>query len=477
METGDAFLTYLEELESYGLVIDSIYFDGYLPSSKQATRFQRLENYRQELRKFKAKHPKGVLISPGASQLAPASVTASIRLDKPVAYQRGIPAAPFFVASVVETLSGSKFADVTSVVPGEADTFCAVAARKARQGAFIFTNDSDLLIHDTGPEGKIAFLTQVDISTEDGDTKRSKTCETIRANYFQHFEIAQRLGVDNCRRLAFEIKYNPSTTVREAIRRAKQLPSDATALEEFLSEFDPNRSKLDISLRDRQIIRFLDPRISELILQTINETSTQPINMYLPVLIEDPDRASAWNSTTEDRAFAYSCLQYHAPTTFSSRPINEVFRKGDRIATTQIAWLNKSETSEYARRLLQRLQKHQRYVRENAIVDPYGIWRSYAVSEAMGSEISTGAYYSVLRGEREARFWSWKDVQLAAHIEAILYSLRILGQILRYLVLAGVSLPKPIFGLYEALVSLPRLKIIMATRLELLQRVVSIQGL
>ena len=478
-------------------------------------------------------------------------------LDHPVRYHRGIPAAPFFVASVIETLLESEYAAVTDVVPGEADTFCAVAARKARGGALIFTNDSDLLIHDIGPEGRIAFFTQVRIATELRDKKHSKICDTIRVNCFRNLEIAQRLGVANCKRLAFEIKCNPSTTLQAAIQRAKQPPSDASALEEFLSEYDPEFSKLNAQYDrgldwDRQIYGCLDPRVSELVLQTINETSIQAINIYLPTLIEDPDRASAWCSTAEDRAFTYSCLQYYSmasqgskysqatrssnhgqttkcqilprlycngtnpdfhvpynfegskefqgrkpcapygkqpskesserrgarswniPTEPSTRPINEVFRKGDRIATKPIAWLSKSDTSEYARCLLHRFQRHQKNICESGItITPYSFWRSYAVSRATDSDMSTEAFLSVLKGEREASFWSWKDVQLAARIEAIIYSLRILHQVLRYLIMIGASLPEPMIGLDQALATLPPLKIMMATRLEVLQRGIS----
>ena len=462
-------------------------------------------------------------------------------VGNPFGYHRGIPAAPFFVASVIETILESKYAAVTDVVPGEADTFCAVAARKAGRGALILTNDSDLLIHDTGPEGTVAFLTQVETSTEDGDTEHSRTCDTIRVNCFRSLEIAQRLRVDNCKRLAFEIKCNPYTTLRAAIQRAKRPPLDASALEKFVSEFDP-QLELDVSQqddRDRQIYRYLDPRVSELVLQTINKTSTQPINIYLPALIEDPDRASAWSSTAENRAFTYSCLQHYSmawhgstqrsnhgqttkdqilshshhnetildsriPSTFKTsktpqsressvpcsqqpltqplnplptspyptpnpRPISEIFRKGGRIATTPITLLSKSDTLQHASDLLQSFQTHRKKIPENTTTG-YGFWRSYAVSRATGAEMWSEAFYRVLKGKKEADFWSWEDVQSEAQIEAVLYSIRMLRQVLRYLIVMGASLPEQLIRLDEALATLPPLRIMMGTRLEVLQR-------
>ena len=529
---------------------DNIYFDGYLPAHKQETRFKRLESNRQELRKFKAKHPEGVPILSDTSQLASASITTSTFVDKPFCYHRGIPAAPFLVASVIETILESKYAAVTDVVPGEADTFCAVAARKAGRGALILTNDSDLLIHDTGPDGSIAFLTQVEISTEDGDTKHSKTCDTIRVNCFRSLEIAQRLDLENCKRLAFEIKCNPSTTLQAAIQCTKRPPLDASALEEFLSEFDPELSVLDGSQQDRgldwdrQIYRYLDPRVSELVLQLINQTSIQPINIYLPSLIEDPDRASAWSSTAEDRAFTYSCLQHyskarhdstkssnhgqttkdqirssphpnentpnsHIPSTFktsknlrnrtphipcnqqpstapskppyaseypiptppSNRPISEIFRKGDRTATTPITLLNKPALTTHASYLSQSIQSHQKTIPLNNLTTPYGFWRSYAVSRATGSdpEVWTEKFHRLLKGDKEAGFWSWGDVHSVARIEAVLYSLRILRQVLGVLIGRGVSLPEVLVGLDQVLATLPPLRMMMGTRVEVLR--------
>ena len=463
---------------SLNLSSDAIYFDGYLPLYKQKTRLQRLENSRRELLDFKAKYADGVPILPATYRFTSTSATAYMPLDSPLPRSNrynGIPAAPFFVASIIETLLESKYAALTDVVPGEADTFCAAAARKADRGALIFTNDSDLLVHDLGPERGVVFLKQIEFITDDGKTNHSRTSDTIRARCFWNHNIAQRLGIDNCKRLVFEIKYDPSTTLKAAIKRAKRPLSDASALTEFLSEFDPELLELgppqqDHHLKpDRQMNRYLDPRVSELVLQVTEKISVELIYIYLPALIEDPDRASAWNNTTEDRAFTYSCLQYYIPANVRIRLINEVFRKGDRIATTQIPLLSKSDTSEYARRLLQRIQDHQKNIREKGMA-PYGFWRSYAVSRVTGSEPSTEAFQSVFRGEGMASFWSWRDVQLTAQIEAVLYSLRILKQLLRYLVVNGASLPKPMIGLDQALATLPPLKIMMATRLEVLQR-------
>ena len=96
-----------------------------------------------------------------------------------------------------------------------------------------------------------------------------------------------------------------------------------------------------------------------------------------------------------------------------------------------------------------------------------GFWRSYVVSRFAGMEMRAQAAGN---GERDKSFWSWGEVQAAARIEAGLYSLRILRQVLRYLVTVKTALPHLIIELHQKLVSLPPLKVMMGTRLERFQR-------
>lgn len=366
---------------------------------------------------------------------------------------------------------------VTQVVPGEADSFCAVAARTVHGRTVILTNDSDLLVHDLGIQGDVVFLNQIELRVENGNTKHLKGCETIRVNSFSMHSIAQRVGFRDYTRLAFEIRSHPSTTLHAAIQRTTEPVSDATAFEDFLHEYQEVSSRSSRPLHSapqetpvlgHQQERYLDPRISELVIQVTSDTTVIPPRIYLPVLIEDPLRTSAWTISTDHRTFAYSCLRFYISIKSELKSVQEVFRKGDRIGITPIDTLNESETVAYASLLLRKI--HETRVICGDDIGPYGFWRWYAVSQVWTSDMSEEARFSMLKGTEKVTFWTWRDVQLDACVQAVLYSLRIVRQVLNHLNSMDTSLPEPLIELDEVMSTLPPLKVMMTTRLETLER-------
>ena len=359
-------------------------------------------------------------------------------------------------------------------MPGEADSFCAAAARTAHRRTVILTNDSDLLVHDLGMQGDVVFLNQVRLCVESGNKKHLKGCEAIRVNSFSMHSIAQRVGFKDFTRLAFEVLGHPSTTLHAAIQRMTEPISDATAFKDFLYEYQevsspPLRSApQETPVLGHQQERYLDPRISELVIQVTSHTTVIPPLIYLPVLIEDPLRTSAWTTSTDHRTFAYSCLRLCIPIEPDLEPVQEVFRKGDRIGITPIDTLNESETVAYALLLLRKI--HDTRVICGNDIGPYGLWRCYAVSQVWTSDMSEEVRFSMLKGTEKAMFWTWQDVQFDACVQAVLYSLRIVRQILQYLNSIEASLPKPLIELDQAISTLPPLKVMMTTRLETLER-------
>lgn len=362
-------------------------------------------------------------------------------------------------------------------MPGEADSFCAAAARNSHHSTVILTNDSDLLVHDLGSQGDVVLMNQIGLCVESGNKKHLKGCETIRVNLFSMHSIAERLSFQNLIRLAFEIRNDPSTTLHAAIQRTKGPESDATAFEEFLHEYE------EVSLQSlRPLIstraenpgpgnqqeRYLDPRISELVIQVTSYTRSVPPRMYLPVLIEDPLRTSVWTTSTDHRTFAYSCLRLFISIETDHKSVQEVFRKGDRIGVTPIDTLNESETLAYASLLFQRIHKTSVICRKD--IASYGFWRWYAVSQVWTSDMSEEAWSSMLKGRRDATFWTWRDVQLDACVQAVLYSLRIIRQILQYLYSIDASLPKLLIELNQVMSTILPLNVMMTTRLETLER-------
>ena len=361
-------------------------------------------------------------------------------------------------------------------MPGEADSFCAAAARTAYRRNVILTNDSDLLVHDLGFQGDVVFLNQTELRVEGGNGKHLGGCGTIIVNSFSMHSIAQRVGFKDITRLAFEVRSHPSTTLHAAIQRTTEPVSDATAFEEFSHEYQEvscgSSRPLHSAPRETPVLgyqkeHYLDPRISELVIQVASDTTVIPPRIYLPVLIEDPIRTSAWTISTDHRTFAYSCLRFYGSIKSDLKSVHEVFRKGDRIGVTPIDALNESETVAYASLLLRKI--HETRVICGDDISPYGFWRWYAVSQIWTPDMSEEARLSMLKGSEKAICWTWRDVQLDACVQAVLYSLRIVRQILQYLNSMDASLPEPLIELDEVMGTLPPLKVMMTTRLETLE--------
>lgn len=444
-----------------------IYFDGYLPLRKRDIRLQRLENNRRELLTFQARNPEKLFISPGTNEIPQTAATASQLLVgalPPSAPYRGNPTAPFLVACVIEELLRSEYASVTNVVYWEADVFCAAAARLAVPGAVILMNDSDLLVHDLGRDGSAAFLNQIELYVDKGEMRLSDTCQILRVPLFQTSQMAQRFGLTDMKRLAFEVKIHPSTTLTEAIRKVGSPPSDAYALAVFVAEYaaepwetifgETSRSKY-IPFHLRRSV--LDPRISELVLQMHYHPLEESVKVYLPVLIEDPTRATAWSSAMEARLLAYSCIQCYSSAKASRRSIWEVFRKGDRVASTEMQLMDKAQIVAHASKLSASIQAHKQHAGDHSA------WRRYATSCAYTREMTDQDWINMVKGGPNTKSWSWNDVHNQARVEAVLYSLRIVQQVLHNLVLMNTPLPGPVLELDQVLAVLPALKVMMAT--------------
>ncbi|KAF2084811.1 hypothetical protein K490DRAFT_7994, partial [Saccharata proteae CBS 121410] len=302
----------LAQLERCGLDIAAIFFDGRLPHTKRETRISRLQTYLNQLINFRAQHPQGPRCDPKE-----VFMYNDIFASRPIpAKLRNLPAAPFLVPSVIESLQASQYASVTCVVPGEADAFCADLA-KTDGGGIVLSGDSDLLVHDLGPEGCVMLFRDIDL----GDRGKLKTF------VYQPANIASAVGLGSLLPLAFVLSVDCYRTMPECIRLAKEVGMETVGFREFCREYGevtadrPAPATLpDNASHLQQIIsqhlRVLDPRISEYVYQVVgttsNSSSPDPADssrtMYLPFLIDDPSRASSWRPSTPLRQLAYSTL-------------------------------------------------------------------------------------------------------------------------------------------------------------------------
>jgi hypothetical protein len=226
------------------------------------------------------------------------------------------------------------WADITHVVPGEADTYLAQAARTYR--ASVLTGDSDFLIHDLGQSGSMIFFDSIEvIELEDSDGPEFG----VRAAELSQEMISKKFGIRNLQRLGFELKHSPHTSFQTLIQRCKTYSADeqpSDLYSEFLKEYGISTLRAISEFEPGSP----DPKISELCLQyqlaELRSGSEAP-HIYLPLLIESCARRSAWaGGGSRIRALAYSLLDMAFPNVNTSRYVTEYSRRGARIGPQRL---------------------------------------------------------------------------------------------------------------------------------------------
>ena len=407
---------------------------------KSGIRKARLQASLNQLSTFHVVSLDGFPVSKGTALPSPITTAQLFDPSSSIAASlRGIPIPAFLVPAVIDALQDSEYASVTAIVPDEADPFCAGAACK--NGGIILTSDSDLLVYDVGQHGAVAFFSQLEVGK---DKESLRYCEIFRASVSQPLEIAQRLGLKDLKQFSFELLRDPSISLTEIVRRAKQqvpepLPQDASTQKTFheyckdyeikMFDFKPKTTKEVVLIGENEKPQFLDPRISELILTRLSLPS-----FYLPLLVEDPSRASAWNISRDLRQLAYSCLNFNTSDSITGS-IMEYSRRGDRIEPDVIQTLPKKKTVSYTNKLAAGLETFTSLFHEysNAI-----IWKTFALSEILHQCAETqkkppsrSALASQFTGQVNRKI-TWPHIHLTAQIEAVLYSVRMLSQILHH---------------------------------------------
>ena len=234
----------------------------------------------------------------------------SVKKEAMKAYKEAskkMPAPPFLVPVVLEALLASRFGNVVTVVPAEADTYCAeeAAAYEAQTGkmATIITNDSDLLVQASGAQTRIMFLTGLTRSGEPGSLR-------VEANVYFPAKMAASVGLDNLLLPAYLMNDDRHISFDAAVAKSKKsnLDNDAgfIAFQRELQKPEYNISDLPAPVIE--MLQRMDPRIAELAHQTMPNfphPKPQPANMFLVPLIEDMGRQSAWVAGHEFRNAAY----------------------------------------------------------------------------------------------------------------------------------------------------------------------------
>lgn len=448
----------------------NIYFDGFLPPGKALTRLARLENQIWRLSAYQSLHPHGFHEDGQPPKPYAADIACVLDSASMEPAMQDPPAASFLVAAVLEAIKTSVYARITEVVPGEADAYCAAAA--SRSGGTILSNDSDLLIYDLGPEGNLGSLADLTFTTCD-----KRKCPVTRTNVIQPQKLAQTLQLESLKDLAFVLIKNPGVSFSKALPQARRRKLEGVQFEETLSEYMIEPAVYEAEMFCTEILRrvrtqapFLDPRISELVLQANN----QSVLMYLPIMLEDPERASAFAVSSPQRVFAYSCCTSNFKV--QDREMYEYCRKGRKVVQTSITLLSRDELPKFAEKIRARLQ----LFRNTFSAFPVSVmYRSYAIAEVYHWYLDTDrtppsrdTLAAALTGGINGQT-TWDIIHLFAQTDASLYSLRMIQQILG-LVLPfdpsekmGTSVLQSLQALNKAIKSLPPLSQLLLSRWEL----------
>ena len=236
-----------------------------------------------------------------------ASVDVELFATTSIGNPGGLPTPSFLVPCIVDALRNSKdYLGLVRLVPGEADRFC--AAHVIETGGIVLTSDSDLLVYELG-DGKVAFFKDL---CDDADR--------VAADTYSPRQICSRLGLpcerNNLSRFAFHLEQSPQAS----IARLRQLSLQDYRDEDehcryqnfcqsyVINELDlPSSNSTEPTLGNLSL-QHLDPRLSELISPVTREVSDEIKGnvIFLPTLVETFSRSSAWISGVELRRLAYT---------------------------------------------------------------------------------------------------------------------------------------------------------------------------
>ncbi|EAA32554.2 hypothetical protein GE21DRAFT_6677 [Neurospora crassa] len=436
-------LEWLDRARTCGLTISRIFFDGYLPTSKTHERTKRLMKTSKELQGFHRKHVNGLTQGrPGWNSNRKVGLFPEAQPS-----QNGVSPPPpaFFVPSIIDTLRQSEhYASQTSVVPGEADVFCAQYVRE--HGGTVLTSDSDLLVHNLGPNGSVVFFSDMECNVAGTE---------ITGLQFKSADICERLSLqpeDGLSCLAFELVIDPHITFEQAVSKAKSKHSVVAypgAHKEFIEQYLSPETGSQIPVEASVT---LDPRISEIVLRCRDEKPA----MYLPFLLDSPTRTSAWESSKDIRQLAYAILQ-----TVTGSPIPTVaeFRRLDQpSAGTPVKVPPISEVEMDAAVLEDVLSSIIKAVKK-----PKAVWMTLSVYQDVVMTTSQGKVQplslKVLQQAVDEKLdtTSWESVHFLAQCQATYYSLRMLQQIMQHAASQGKGLSPALKELQDCLTKLPSL--------------------
>ncbi|KAL8243578.1 hypothetical protein R6Q59_009836 [Mikania micrantha] len=465
-DINDCFLQFLDDLIASGAQICRIIFDGALPLAKRATRLERLEKTSQNLDLYRKV---GTFNSPG--DRGPITRSPNFKKSNSLEWNRRVlwgenngtsskayllPPPTFMVASVIETLRLSKFADIIHIVPGEADPYCAAEARLLSAG--ILTNDSDLLVYDLGAEGAVVMLRSLSCC----NAQNQEETISIQAQCQRPSVIVRNLNVPGLFSFAFQRSRDSSASTSTIAQRARLglTEQSASAWQKFRKEYISTTvsSLLQDSSRTSiyRTIQAFDPRTAEIVCSLNNHETP---HMYLPTVLEDPTRDSAWSYSSQIRRLAYSIL-FDAYSKCDAEPASayvvEHFRKGSRIGEHSLSQMSRLAMLEEIDALLELFKYHNSQGAQAVLPEitqniESGLGNSAStqrnrntychmlaaaeivikqrLSKAKPYQPYFSQIFSVDQTDMRSSYTSWDELHFHATMQCTLYSIRMLRQL------------------------------------------------
>lgn len=426
-----------------------ICFDGALPISKRDTRLARIEKSRHRLELARRRNVSADHEYRTETFFRPVQLWQTRNLP---ARWRNLPENPFMVSAVFEDLrfrwnkssilqefehrsdlplaeAEFPWAGVTVMVPGEADIECARISKL--HGSAVLTNDSDLLVHDLGPHGAVVLLNSVHMIPGSPDLAEPE----IRGLRLHPSRLSDRLGFVNLQRFAYELTRDPHRSFVELLRRSKEdsgKVEQSAAYIDFIREYQHDEPT---GAEKMQSVQTCDPRVSELFWQyeqpDVYCCAEQP-HMYLGILHEDHSRRCAWEQGRFYRAIGYSLLNLSRSDPHRLSVVHEFVRRGGRIVAERVTLGGAKTTAFYLSILQKRLDLAQTTFGQRT---QSSFWVLFALSEIYRDSSNATTIPDAIHLERflgkgfMGNRTEWADIHLMAQIQALLYSLRVLKQL------------------------------------------------
>ena len=312
----------------------------------------------------------------------------------------------FLAPSLREALLDTPFASRTRIEPGEADDWCALHA-KDHARSIIFTSDTDLLLYSYPAETRIVFFQDADVTAG----FKSYSPEGMR----------KRLQLHSLAQFAFAIIREPSHTSDDLLRDARNLDLSSDTYLEFSGRYAGRTKVPSHFAKDSGLalpLQNLDVRVSEFVHQAL-DNSPAPL-VYLPLLVEDPNQSSAWSSGQDYRKLAYLILASKAST------VHEYRRKAQGIFVQELP-LHTSDVS--TADMMAHISGVSKWAADKNVA-PGLMWPLFALSIVLLDSKTTPSVPVVLHMLNGDFDNSWEFVHLTARLQAVLYSLRMLQQVI-----------------------------------------------